>query len=123
MNQALKKACAYYKSRNDLLSFVKEVQEKHGHLSPKNIKAIASLWGVSIGEIYGLVTFYSFLNTEPMGRNVIRVCKSTSCWLKNYQSVIKIIEEQLGIKPGETTDDKQFSLQLVNCIGTCDDGK
>jgi len=120
MNQALKKACADYKSRNDLLSFVKEVQEKHGHLSPKNIKDIAFLWGVSIGEIYGLVTFYSFLSTEPMGRNVIRVCKSTSCWLKNYQSVIKTIEEQLGIKPGETTDDKQFSLQLVNCIGDCD---
>lgn len=120
MNQALKKTCAYYKDRNDLLSFVKEVQEKHGHLSPKNIKDIASLWDVSIGEIYGLVTFYSFLSTEPMGRNVVRVCKSTSCWLKNYQSVIKIIEKQLGIKPGETTDDRKFSLQLINCIGACD---
>lgn len=120
MNQALKKACAYYKSRNDLLSFIKEVQERHGYLSPKVIREIASLWDTSIGEIYGIVTFYSFLSAKPLGQNVIRVCKSTSCWLKNYQSVIKAIEEQLGIRPGETTRDKQFTLELVNCIGNCD---
>jgi NADH-quinone oxidoreductase subunit E len=120
MNQALTKACAYYKSRNDLLSCVKEVQEQHGYLSQENMKDIASFWGLPIGEIYGLVTFYSFLNTEPMGRNVIKVCKSISCWLKNYEPVIKIIEEQLGIKPGEMTGDGEFSLQLVNCIGNCE---
>ena len=120
MNQALKKVCADYKSRNDLLSCLKEVQEQHGHLSQENMKDIASLWGLPVGEIYGLVTFYSFLNTEPVGRNVIKVCKSISCWLKNYEPVIKVIEEQLGIKPGEMTDDGEFSLQLVNCIGNCE---
>lgn len=120
MNQALKEACAHYKSHNDLLSFIKEVQERHGYLSPQIIKDIASLWGVSIGEIYGVVTFYSFLSAQPIGLNVIRVCKSTTCWLRNYQSVIKVIEEQLGIRPGETTRDRQFTLQLVNCIGNCD---
>lgn len=120
MNQALKKTCAYYKNRNDLLSFVKKVQEKHGQLSPEIMKDIASLWDVSVGEIYGLVTFYSFLSTQPTGRNVLRVCKSTSCWLRNYQSVIKTMEKELGIKPGQTTGDRKFSLQRVNCIGACD---
>ena len=120
MNQTLKKAYAYYRDHDDLLSFVEEIQAKYGYVSSEHMKEIASLWGVSVGEIYGLVTFYSFLSTGATGRNVLKVCNSTSCYLKNCQSIVEIIERELGIKPGETTDDGGVSLQLVNCIGACD---
>ena len=76
--------------------------------------------GLSISEVYGVATFYSFLSAEPLGRNVIRVCKSLPCFLKNCQTIIKSVEKEIGIKPGETTPDGRFSFQLTNCIGACD---
>jgi NADH:ubiquinone oxidoreductase subunit E len=75
---------------------------------------------LSIGEVYGVATFYSHLSTRPTGEYVIRVCKSLPCYLANAQMILQSLEEQLGIKPGETTSDSLFSLELVNCIGACD---
>ncbi len=75
---------------------------------------------IPISEIYGVSTFYSFLSTKPLGRNVIRICKSLPCYLENSQMIIKSVEDELGIKPGETTPDGKFSFELTNCIGTCD---
>ena len=75
---------------------------------------------MSISDVYGVATFYSFLSIKPQGRNIIRICKSIPCFLKNYQTVIETIEREIGIKPGETTPDGKFSLQLTNCIGACD---
>jgi len=74
----------------------------------------------SISEVYGVATFYSFLSSQPLGRNVIRVCKSLPCYLKNYQMIIESVADEIGIKPGETTPDGKFSFELTNCIGACD---
>ncbi|MDI6890650.1 MAG: NAD(P)H-dependent oxidoreductase subunit E [Thermodesulfovibrionales bacterium] len=116
----LEKLCIHYKRHDDLLSFIKKVHEKCGYLSPENIKNVASLWNVSVGEIYGLTTFYVFLSTKPLGQNVVRVCRSTPCYLENCDMVIETIEKKFNIRPGGVTEDGKFSLQLVSCIGACD---
>ncbi len=81
---------------------------------------LASSLGIPLSEVYGVATFYSFLSTKPLGRNVIMACKSLPCFLKNSELIISSIKDRIGIKPGETTPDGKFSFQLTNCIGACD---
>jgi len=104
----------------DLLERLKQAQHRYGYLPEKTIARIAKALDMPIGEVYGVATFYSFLATKPQGRNIIRVCKSLPCFLKNSQMIIESIEGEMGIKPGETTPDGRFSFQLTNCIGACD---
>jgi NADH-quinone oxidoreductase E subunit len=104
----------------DLLERLKQAQHRYGYLPQKTIARIAKALDMPIGEVYGVATFYSFLATKPQGRNIIRVCKSLPCFLKNYQMITESIADETGIKPGETTPDGRFSFQLTNCIGACD---
>jgi len=108
------------KQREHLLVLLQEEQEQAGHISGQFIEQIAQAMDLSISEVYGVATFYHFLSTRPLGRNVIHVCKCIPCYLKNSQLVLETIQEKLGIAPGETTQDGRFSLQLTNCIGACD---
>lgn len=107
-------------NRDNLLVLIEKAQEEQGHLSDEVIKEIARALDVSLGEAYGVATFYSFFSRKPLGRNVIRVCQSLPCYLKNYEMIIESIAGQLGVNPGETTADNRFSLELTNCIGACD---
>jgi NADH:ubiquinone oxidoreductase subunit E len=104
----------------DLLVLLEREQSRSGCLSRKTIAELAASLGLSIGEVYGVASFYSFLSVEPKGRNVIRVCKSLPCYLKNSQTIIESVRKAIGIKPGETTPDGRFSFELTNCIGACD---
>ena len=103
-----------------LFASLKEAQQKHGYLSGETITQVAEKVGVDVGDAYGVATFYSFLSTKPQGKNIIRVCQSIPCDLKNYQKVLAMLQEELGVKPGETTKDGRFTLELTNCIGACD---
>jgi NADH-quinone oxidoreductase subunit E len=103
-----------------LLEALQEAQNKFGYLPSEVLADLAKLLDTSISEVYGVATFYSFLPTKPLGRNVIRICKSLPCYLKNYQTIVESLEKEIGIKPGETTPDGKFSLELTNCIGACD---
>lgn len=108
------------KNNENLLALLKRAQNKFGYVPEEFIAEVAQSLDISISEVYGVATFYSFLSTKPLGRNVIRICKSLPCFLKNCQMIIKAVEEELGIKPGETTLDGKFSFELTNCIGACD---
>lgn len=108
------------KSKENLLTLLEEAQSKSGHLSQELMAELAKSLDVSISDVYGIASFYSFLSTKPQGRNVIRVCKCLPCYLKNSQMIIKSVADELGIKPGETTPDDRFSFQLTNCFGACD---
>ena len=105
---------------DDLLLLLRNEQEKASYISEQYIEQIAQDKALSIGEVYGVVTFYHFLSTRPLGRNVIRVCKSIPCYLKSSQLIVETVQTELGIAPGETTRDHRFSLLLTNCIGACD---
>jgi NADH-quinone oxidoreductase E subunit len=109
------------KGQEGLLMLLTEAQSKFGYLTGELLIEVAKSLGLSISEVYGVATFYSFLSTKPQGRNVIRICKSLPCILKNSQTIIESVAREIGIKPGETTPDGKFSFQLTNCIGACDE--
>ncbi|MEE8418566.1 MAG: NADH-quinone oxidoreductase subunit NuoE [Dehalococcoidales bacterium] len=108
------------KTPEDLLVLLKEAQDEEGYISEETMIELAETLDMSRSDVYGVATFYSFLSTRPQGRNIIRICKSLPCHLKNYESVAESIEKEIGIKPGQTTADRRFSFELTNCIGACD---
>ncbi len=120
MNKTQKETPAQVKDHDNLLVLLKETQNKFGYLSQELLAELAQNLGLPISDVYGVATFYSFLSTKPLGRNVIRVCKSLPCYLKNSQPIVDCIAQEIGVKPGETTADGRFSFQLTNCIGACD---
>jgi NADH:ubiquinone oxidoreductase subunit E len=108
------------RERENLLGKLKEVQNEFGHVPREFMAQTARSLGLPIGEVYGVMTFYSFLSTRPLGRYVIRICKSIPCCLKNAEMIMDSVAQQIGITPGQTTADGKFSFELTNCIGACD---
>jgi len=108
------------RERESLLGMIKEEQRKSGYISEEAMAGIAESLALSVGDVYGVTTFYSFLSTQPLGKHVIRICKGVPCFLQNAGMIIESIQEALGIGPGETTADGRFSFELTNCIGACD---
>ena len=105
---------------DNLLVALKEAQAKFGYLSPALMIELARSLDVPVNEVYGVASFYSFLNIKPLGRNIIRICRSVPCYLKENHAIIETVEREIGIKPGETSPDSRFSFELTNCIGLCD---
>lgn len=104
----------------ELLMRLKEAQSKFGYLPAEFMRELSESLDIPPNDVFGVASFYSFLSTRPQGRNVIRICKSLPCYLKKYQPVVAAIQDELGIRPGQTTPDGRFSFQLTNCIGLCD---
>ena len=104
----------------NVLVRLKGAQSQFGYIPEKSIMEIAQSLDLPLSEVYGVATFYSFLAIRPLGRNVIRVCQSLPCYLKHSEMIIDTLENALGIKFGETTNDGRFSLGFTNCIGACD---
>ena len=120
MNKTPEVISVQSKDQENLLVLLEEAQNKFGYLSQELMVELAESLGISISEVYGVATFYSFLYTQPQGRYVIKVCQSLPCFLKNAEMIIKSLEQELGTRLGETTSDGKFSFQLTNCIGACD---
>ena len=110
----------YKQEQISLLQRLEEIQDRFGCISRQTMLELSEEQGISVGDIYGVATFYSFLSVKPQGTYVIRVCKSLPCFLKNYEVILQSIKKTIGIGPGETTPDGMFSLYLTNCIGACD---
>ncbi len=106
--------------REDLIILLKEAQDKYGYLPEEVMAELAESLDIPVNEVYGVASFYSFLSTKPLGRNVIRICKSLPCYLKYCPDIIESVAKEIGIRPGETTADDRFSFELTNCIGLCD---
>ena len=104
----------------NLLPMLKKAQEKSRYVSQPFMSHTADSLDLSVSEVFGVSTFYSFLSTKPSGKNVIRVCKSVPCCLQGSEMILRSVEDEIGIKPDEVTRDKKFSLELTNCIGSCD---
>lgn len=108
--------------RENLLPVLRDVNEEFGYVSGSAFIEISRLMDISIGEIHGVATFYSFINVENKGRYVIRLCKTVSCDMKGKDKIVKTLERELGVKFGETTSDGMFRLEYANCMGLCDKG-
>lgn len=108
--------------RENLLPILQEVQRKFGFISDFAMQEIAHRLDIHPVEVYGVVTFYSFLSTEPKGKYVIRLCKTISCDIAGKDAIARTLERELGLKFGETSADRKFSLEFCHCIGMCDQG-
>lgn len=107
-------------NRENVLTLLKEVQKKHGSINNEMLAALAQAKDIPLNELYSVATFYSLLGVQPKGKYIIRLCQSLPCYMKGSRELLPVIQEKLQITPGETTEDKKFSLELVNCIGACD---
>ena len=109
----------YRDEKTPLMMILSDIQNEYGYI-PLDVQEIVSEeTGIPVAEIYGVVTFYSFFSLTPKGRFVIGCCLGTACYVKGAQQVIDKFSEELGIKPGETTDDGMFTLDALRCIGAC----
>ncbi|MFC2131053.1 NADH-quinone oxidoreductase subunit NuoE [Bacteroidota bacterium] len=108
--------------RESLLPVLQEIQLKHGYISEFAQQEIAHVLDIHPVEVYGVITFYSFLSNERKGRYIIRLCRTISCDLAGKDAIVRTLERELGIAFGETTKDEKFSLEFINCMGMCDQG-
>jgi NADH:ubiquinone oxidoreductase subunit E len=107
------------RQRASLMPILQGIVEKHNYLTDEAMVEVARELDISAAEVYGTASFYTFLDTMPRGKYVIRVCKTISCSMKGKSEIIQTLEDILKIKVGETTSDKQFTLLETNCIGWC----
>lgn len=109
----------YADERTPLMMILSDVQKEYGYIPLEVQELVSERTGISVAEIYGVVTFYSFFSLNPKGKYVIGCCLGTACYVKGAQQVIDKFSEILGIKPGETTRDGLFTLDALRCIGAC----
>jgi NADH:ubiquinone oxidoreductase subunit E len=112
----------YGRDRTSLMPILQGIVEQHNYLSDLDMTEIAKELDLSAAQVYGTATFYSFLDTVPRGKYVIRICKTISCDMHGKKLIIQTIENMLKIKVGETTQDKKFTLLETNCLGWCHKG-
>jgi NADH:ubiquinone oxidoreductase subunit E len=105
---------------DNILLALEEGQARFGYISPEFMTELAESLDIPVNDVYGVASFYSFITTRPPGRNIIRICRSLPCHMKEGEAIIKAIEIEIGIKPGNTTEDGRFSYEMTNCIGLCD---
>ena len=112
--------CDRYKDENTpLMMILSDIQKEYGYIPLEVQEIVSDKTGISVAEIYGVVTFYSFFSLMPKGKYVIGCCLGTACYVKGAQQVIDKFSEILKIKPGETSEDGLFTLDALRCIGAC----
>ncbi len=112
----------YGHTRSSLLFILQEVQRRHFHISEYSMQVIADLLNIHPVEVHSVVSFYSFLDERPQGQFVVRLCRTITCEMAGKNEVARQLENDLGIRFGETTSDEKFSLQWADCLGMCDQG-
>jgi NADH-quinone oxidoreductase subunit E len=99
---------------------LKIVQKNRRWVSDESIKDIAAFLNMTADEVDAVATFYNLIFRKPVGKNVILLCDSVSCWIMGYENILGHLNKELKIKYGETTADERFTLLPVNCLGKCD---
>lgn len=112
----------YGTSRDKLLPVLINLNHDLGKLSSFTINEVARKFQLSQTEVYAIASFYHLLNVKPVGRYIIRICRTISCDLSGKNQIVKSLEAELGISMGETTKDNLFTLEFANCMGMCEQG-
>jgi NADH-quinone oxidoreductase subunit E len=105
--------------KEELIPILQRVQERYGYLPEDIMKKIARFLGLPESTVFGVGTFYAQFKLVPSGRNIVRVCRGTACHVRGGARILREVEKRLGIKPGESTPDLEYSLETVACIGAC----
>ena len=110
------------RDRSSLMPILQGVVEKKNYLSDQDMTDIARELDLSAAQVFGTATFYSFLETVPRGKYIVRVCKTITCDMHGKKQIMQTLENMLKVKVGETTQDKKFTLLETNCLGWCHKG-
>jgi NADH:ubiquinone oxidoreductase subunit E len=102
-----------------LIPLLQTIQNKFGYIPPESIPYISHSLGLFPSQIQGVITFYSQLYTEPRGKNIVRVCRGTACHVRGGKTILKLVKQQLNIEEDQTTEDMEYTLETVACIGVC----
>ena len=123
IKELIKQISANHKNkRSNLLPILQDIVKEKSFLSSEAMIEVATNLDISAAEVYGTASFYSFIETEPRGKYIIRICRTIICDMAGKDKIIKTIENILNIKLGETSLDKKFSLLETNCLGWCNKG-
>jgi len=109
----------YRGESGDLIPILQEAQERFGYLPREVMQGIAKFLRLPESTVYGVSTFYAQFKLTPTGKRIVKVCRGTACHVRGGARILREVERRLGIKPGETTDDFEYTLETVACIGAC----
>lgn len=109
----------FQKNRGNLIPILQMIQEKYAYLAPEAIEMVAEHLEIETCEVYGVATFYNQFRFHPPGKHPIKVCLGTACHVRGGDIILENFERKLGISDGETTPDREFSVERVACVGCC----
>jgi NADH:ubiquinone oxidoreductase subunit E len=107
------------KKRGILIHALQKIQEDYGYLPEDVLRKLSKKLDLSLAEIYSVATFYKMFYFTPRGKKIVRVCLGTACYVRGSKKVLTALEEEFGIKGGETTQDLALTLETVGCVGCC----
>ncbi|HUW19742.1 MAG TPA: NAD(P)H-dependent oxidoreductase subunit E [Sedimentisphaerales bacterium] len=105
--------------RGGLIAILEEIQGEYGYLPEKALRIVSEKTGRSLVDVYGVATFYRSFSLKPRGKHHVCACLGTACHVRGAPRIVEELQQQLGIKPDQTTADKEFTLETVNCLGAC----
>jgi len=109
----------YSGASSELIPILQEVQEKFGYLPAEVMQRVAKFLRLTDNMVYGVSTFYAQFSFTPTGRNKVTVCRGTACHVRGGARILREVEKKLGIKPGETSADMEYTLETIACFGSC----
>jgi len=120
MNKTLEKIIEEFQGKpGEVISVLEEIQEREGYLRRNILEQVSEKMNVPLSQLFSMATFYSAFSLKPRGKHTLHVCLGTACHVRGGARIIKGLSKQLGIKPGDTTEDKNFTLETLRCIGCC----
>ncbi len=120
MHERLLQVLAPYRGQKGAtIPVLQKAQEELGYLPEETISEIATFLGQTKNEVYGVASFYAQFRFERQGEHTIRVCQGTACHVRGGRSILETVEQEIGIQPGQTTENYKFSLERVACFGSC----
>lgn len=102
-----------------LISILQNIQEQEGYLSTEALRRVSERMDIPLPQIYGVATFYKSLRLTPQGKHCVTICAGTACHVRGSEKILKELTGFLGVEPGGTTEDGEFTLNVVNCLGAC----
>ena len=109
----------YDYKRSSIIAMLQDVQQEYNYLPRQALCEISEKTGIPMSSLYGMASFFKAFSLEPRGKHLITVCVGTACHVRGAPRIVEEIGRLLGIKPGETTEDKEFTLETANCLGCC----
>ena len=109
----------YTGQRDELIPILQEAQERFGYLPEGVMSGIAKFLRLSESTVFGVATFYAQFKFTPTGKRIVKVCRGTACHVRGGARILREVEKRLGIKPGETTSDFEYTLETIACFGSC----